>query len=236
MPVRSTEGGPDVRYDVIVLGAGAAGMTAAAVAAAEGLRVLLLEKTAHVGGTTAVSGGMVWMPANAKMADCGIPDSLDDARRYLDAVIPTDAARRLRETYLREAGTALAYLEARTAVALKPVAHYPDYYPALPGATVGGRVLEPVPFDGRRLGRRFAELRPPLPEFTLFGGMMVARADIPHFRKVFRSLPSTRRVAALAAGYAVEGFGRTAAPPCTWVTRLPPSCSCRCSTPRSSFG
>ena len=66
-------------YDAIVLGAGAGGMAAAAVAAAEGLRVLLIEKSAQVGGTTAVSGGMVWIPANAKMAAAGIADSPEQA-------------------------------------------------------------------------------------------------------------------------------------------------------------
>ena len=65
---------------------------------------------------------------------------------------------------------------------------YPDYYPEKPGATAGGRVLEPVSFDGARLGVNFGRLRPPLPEFTVFGGMMVNRLDIPHLRKVGRSL------------------------------------------------
>ena len=67
-------------YDVVVIGAGAGGMTAAAVAAAEGLSVLLIEKTEFIGGTTAWSGGMVWIPVNAKMKQAGIDDSLSDAR------------------------------------------------------------------------------------------------------------------------------------------------------------
>ena len=64
---------------------------------------------------------------------------------------------------------------------------YPDYYPDLPGATTGGRVLEPVPFDGRALGPDFALLRDPLPEFLLFGGMMFSREDLPILRRVTRS-------------------------------------------------
>jgi hypothetical protein len=81
------------------------------------------------------------------------------------------------------------------------VAIYPDYYPHLPGAALGGRVLEPVPFDARRLGKAFALLRPPLPEFTLFGGMMIARPDLVHFRDVFRSWRATARVAGLVGQY-----------------------------------
>ena len=68
-------------YDVIVIGAGAGGMTAAAVAAAEGLSVLLIEKTQLVGGTTAWSGGMIWIPVNAQMKQAGLADSLSDCRR-----------------------------------------------------------------------------------------------------------------------------------------------------------
>lgn len=192
------------RYDAIVLGTGAAGMAAAAVAATEGLRVLLVEKTTWVGGTTAISGGMVWMPANAKMAAIGLPDSLDNARLYLNATVPSRVGKERRETFLREGAQALAYLETNTAVRLKPVSHYPDYYPELPGATAGGRVLEPVPFDARRLGDHFARLRAPLGEFMLFGGMMVARTDIPHFRKVLRSVRSTVRVASLVGRYGLE--------------------------------
>ena len=81
---------------------------------------------------------------------------------------------------------------------------YPDYYPERLGATVGGRVLEPVVFDGTRLGASFARLRPPLPEFTLFGGMMVNRLDIPHLRRIGRSLRSTLCSARLISAYALQ--------------------------------
>src|SRR5450631_1243428 len=162
-------------------------MTAAAVAAAQGLRVLLIEKTEFVGGTTAWSGGMVWIPGNAKMREVGLSDSLVDAARYLAGTVPEADNADLRETFLSRGAEAIAYLEENTEVRLQPVKTYPDYYPDLPGATAGGRVLEPVVFDGTRLGADFRRLRPPLPEFTLFGSMMVNRSDIPHLRKVGRS-------------------------------------------------
>ena len=189
-------------FDVIVLGAGAGGMTAAA--AAEGSRVLLLEKARVVGGTTAISGGMVWIPNNSKMAAFGRPDSRADAETYLAATIPGSADDPLRTAFLDHADEAVAYLEANTSVRLRPVATYPDYYPDIPGATLGGRVLEPEPFDGRALGQDFALLRKPLPEFMLFGGMMVERPDVPHFRHAFRSPRSALRVARLLLRYAKE--------------------------------
>ena len=191
-------------YDVVVLGAGAGGMTAAAVAAAQGLRVLVIEKTGFVGGTTAWSGGMVWIPVNAKMPDAGLSDSRADAEAYLASTVPEDDNAALREAFLSRGPEAIAYLESNTEVRLQPVKVYPDYYPDRPGATAGGRVLEPVVFDGARLGIEFGRLRPPLPEFTLFGGMMVNRSDIPHLRKVGRSLRSTLRSMRLVAEYALQ--------------------------------
>jgi len=190
------------QYDVIVLGAGAGGLAAAAVAAARGLTVLLLEKTAQVGGTTAVSGGMVWVPGNAKAAATGRPDTLEAARTYLAATVAGGYNAPVRDAFLRHAPRAIDWLETHDILRLQPVALYPDYYPDLPGATLGGRVLEPVPFDARRLGKDFALLRPPLPEFTLFGGMMVPRADLVNFRNVGRSWHASLRVADLLARHA----------------------------------
>ena len=191
-------------WDAVVVGAGAGGLTAASVAAAEGCSVLLLEQAEVVGGTTAISGGMVWLPANHKAATTQRPDSLEAARIYLAHTVPGKNRERL-ETFLAHADEALRDLEARTALRLQPVPTYPDYYPDLPGATAGGRVLEPVPFDGRTLGRAFALLRDPLPEFTLFGGMMISRQDIPHLRRAAKSWRSARYVAKLLLAY---GFQR----------------------------
>src|SRR5467141_3367187 len=191
-------------YDVVVIGAGAGGMTAAAVAAREGLSVLLIEKTEFVGGTTSWSGGMVWIPVNTKMKHAGMDDSLYDAADYLASTVAEIENADLRDTFLARGPEAVDYLEANTEVRLQPVQTYPDYYPEKPGATVGGRVLEPVTFDGARLGANFGRLRPPLPEFTLFGGMMVNRLDIPHLRKFGRSFRSTLRSMRLVSEYALQ--------------------------------
>ena len=191
-------------YDVVVLGAGAAGMTAACVAAAEGLRVVLIEKSPFVGGTTAVSGGMVWIPANAKATQAGMADRTEWARVYLEQTVPGSFNENARCAFLRSGDKAIAYLERKTSVRLRPVKIYPDYYPDLPGATTGGRVLEPVPFDGRALGEPFRLLRWPLPEFMLLGGMMIDRPDIPHFRRAGRSFHSAAYVLRLLARYGWE--------------------------------
>ncbi len=192
-------------YDVIVVGAGAAGMTAAATAAAKGLSVLVVEKTDLVGGNTSFSGGMVYIPDNAKMAETGRPDSPEAALGYLERAVPTEDGREMRALFVRKGREAIEFLEANTAVRLKPVQFYPDYYPDLEGARDGLRVLEPVAFDAGTLGPWFARLRPPIPEFTILGGMMVAREDLPHFRNFRRSPRSFLRVARLVAEY---GFQR----------------------------
>jgi succinate dehydrogenase/fumarate reductase flavoprotein subunit len=153
-------------YDVVVIGAGAGGMTAAAVASVEGLSVLVIEKAEFVGGTTAWSGGMVWIPVNAQMKRAGLADSPSDAASYLASTVPEADNADLREAFLTRGPEAIGYLEANTEVRLQPVKVYPDYYPEKPGATSGGRVLEPASFDGARLGKNFDRLRPPLPEFT----------------------------------------------------------------------
>ena len=200
----ATERRHGLNCDVLVVGAGAAGLTAACVAAAGGLKVQLVEATPWVGGTTAISGGMVWIPVNHHMAEAGRPDTVQAARSYLSHTVPPGGDAALLDTFIEQGDAALRHIEAVTALRLRPVLRYPDYHPDLPGATEGGRVLEPMPFDGTLLGPWFAKLRPPLPEFTVFGGMMVHRSDIPHLRGVLRSGTSALRVAHLLARHGRE--------------------------------
>lgn len=175
-------------YDLIVVGSGAAGLTAALVAAIRGLDVLLLERADVLGGTTAISAGSAWVP-NSHYDTSG-RDSIANARRYLDATVGTHTQDELKDAFLANAPTMARMLADQSEVCFRAYSYLPDYYSEHEGATRSGRVLETLPFDGRRLGRDFALIRPPLPEFTIFGGMMVSRADIAHLLNATRSISS----------------------------------------------
>lgn len=191
-------------HDIIVIGSGAAGLSAACTAAALGKRVQVIEHSDRVGGTTAISGGMVWIPNNHKMKQAGLSDSPGAAREYLESTVPGSSHDPLMAAFLARGDEAIRFLEAHTSLRLQPVSRYPDYYPELPGATAGGRVLEPVPFDGRALGTDFARLRDPLPEFMLFGGMMVSREDMPLLRRVGHSPRAQWHALKLLARFALQ--------------------------------
>ncbi len=186
-------------FDVVVVGAGAAGMSAALCAALDGARVLLVERTEYVGGTSALSGGTTWVPGTHHGPAVNPGDTLQDAEAYLDAAIGTRAPRPLRQALLRTGPEAVAHVERHSEVKFRPYPTHPDYISELPGSTLRGRALEPLPFDGRLLGEHFSLLRPPIPEFTVLGGMMVDRNDIPHLlamKKSFRSLRYSLRILA----------------------------------------
>lgn len=172
--------------DLVVIGAGAAGMAAALTARHLGLRVLVVEKTRWIGGSTAYSGGAVWMPNNHHQLAAGAEEPREQALDYLRAEVGNHGRPELWSAFLDQGPRAIRFLEDRTDLrfAMRPVA--PDYHPDQPGAALGYRVLDPLDFDGRRLGPDLARLRPPIPEFTIFGGMMVGRADIPQMFRMTR--------------------------------------------------
>jgi succinate dehydrogenase/fumarate reductase flavoprotein subunit len=173
--------------DLLVAGAGPAGMTAALIASLEGLDVLLCEKSEQVGGTGATAAGTLWIPGNHQSKAAGYDDSAEAAERYLDALITGDARRDVRAAFLRTGPEAIDYLAARTDVQFAPCGKHPDYRGNLPGAGVFGRAIVPKPFDGRLLGADFSRVRPPIPEYMLLGGMMVGKDDIPPLIGRFKS-------------------------------------------------
>src|SRR4029077_623971 len=188
----------DLEADLLVIGAGAAGMTAALVGALEGLKTVLCEKSGMVGGTTATSAGTVWIPGRPQSRAAGGPDNIESAKTYLAAILGEDANDDRLATYLSTGPSVLDYLAERTSVAFIPPPVHPDYY-ALPGAAVGGRALGAAPFDGRKLGRDFARVRPPRRDFLVLGGMMVGKNDIPSLLHPFRSWEGFANAARLVA-------------------------------------
>jgi len=190
--------------DLLIAGAGPAGMTAALVAAIEGLDVLLCEKSDQVGGTGATSAGTVWIPGNRQSLAAGFSDSAEAADRYLSALIGENTNRALRRAFLETGPMAIDYLEANTDVQFVPCGIHPDYRSNMPGAAVSGRAIVPQPFDGRLLGRDFDRLRPPIPEFMILGGMMVGKPDMAPLIGRFRSLGNFVYAAKLFARYVAD--------------------------------
>jgi succinate dehydrogenase/fumarate reductase flavoprotein subunit len=191
-------------YDLVVVGAGGAGMAAALFAALEGQQVLLVERTAHVGGTTAWSGGTTWIPGTRHAASVNPTDTLADAARYLDNAVGTRSPAALRQAFLDAGAAAVDRLEAQSAVKFRAYPKHPDYISQLGGSTVNGRALEPLPFDGRVLGGLFPLVRPPIPEFTVLGGMMVDRTDIHHLLGLGKSFRSFRHACKLLARHGMD--------------------------------
>jgi len=190
--------------DLLVAGAGPAGMAAALVASLEGLDVLLCEKSDQVGGTGATSAGTLWIPGNHESQRAGYEDSAEAAERYLDALIAGTAGRELRRAFLATGPEAIDYLGARTQVQFIPCGKHPDYRGNLPGAGLYGRAIIPKPFDGRLLGADFARVRPPIPEYMILGGMMVGKDDIPRLIGRFRSAANFVYAAKLFARYLAD--------------------------------
>ena len=169
----------DRQVDLLVLGTGAGGLSAAVTAADSGLSVLVLEKTEFLGGTTAYSAGTCWIPNNHYQRAAGVTDDAEVASGYLDALVGDKAPRDIRESYLSNGPAAIDFF-AEIGVRFWHSPTVVDYHPEVSGASLGGRALEPETFDGRLLGKEnFGRVRPPVPEFALFGGtMMVRRAEV----------------------------------------------------------
>ncbi len=199
-----TDMGESDAFDLVVVGAGGAGLAAALYAALEGAKVLLIERTGLVGGTTAWSGGTTWVPGNPHIARVNPGDTLAAAKTYLDLAVGTRSRAELRQAFLDHGRAAVEKIEAHSEVRYRPYPKHPDYLSDLEGATLCGRALEPLPFDGRLLGDLFNLLRPPIPEFTVLGGMMVDRTDINHLLGMTRSLASFAHAARLLARHALD--------------------------------
>lgn len=152
--------------DVVVVGSGGAGLTAAIAAADHGAMVLVLERSSKFGGTTAYSGGKVWIPNNHHMRRLGIADSEEGARAYLERTTGNRYPNMI-DAFLKAAPRMAEYLEANTPLEFYPCLNYPDYHPEWVGAARGGRALDVVPFEAGVLGE-YADLIRRSPNFVPF--------------------------------------------------------------------
>jgi len=199
-------------WDVVVVGSGVGGMATALACAIEGLSVGILEKSSVLGGTTAWSGGVAWLPVNDQIAALGLQDTRQAALDYILGITGNRGNRALIEAFVDNSAQALRYFETHSHVAFSARPVSPDYRAEIPGAAMGGRALDPVPFDESALGDSVRLLRDPLPMFT-FAGAMVTAATLRNLMKAGRSLTAAWGVARMATrATALRMLGRPAGP------------------------
>ncbi|WP_204802972.1 FAD-binding protein [Mycobacterium riyadhense] len=154
----------DRSVDLLIAGSGGGGMAAALAALDSGIEPLIVEKQALVGGSTGLSGGMVWLPNNPLMRADGIPDSHEEGLAYFDAVVgdigPASSPAR-REMFLT-AGYEMIDFLTRKGVRFVRCPGWTDYYPNHKGGNEAGRAIEGIPFDAAELGAWSDKLQPPL--------------------------------------------------------------------------
>ncbi|AUS88167.1 3-ketosteroid-delta-1-dehydrogenase [Lysinibacillus sp. YS11] len=143
----------DASYDVVVVGSGAAGLTAGLTAKLQGMKSLVIEKTDRYGGASAISGGALWIPNNHIIKGAGVPDTHELARQYLDSTIGDRVPEELKETYITRGPEMLRFLYNKTKhMRFQYAKGYSDYYPEKPGGLSQGRSIEPLIFDLTKMG------------------------------------------------------------------------------------
>ncbi|MBW2712935.1 MAG: FAD-dependent oxidoreductase [Deltaproteobacteria bacterium] len=163
----------DEEVDIIVIGSGGGAMTAALVAKDRGSKVLVLEKSSLFGGSTAISGGSIWIPNNHLMAKANLSDSTEEGLAYLRGITSGQVADELLQAYVESSPEVVAYLEENSPVHFEITPDYPDYYPHVEGNKQGGRTLESQIFNLRKLGKHGKELRVPGPHLLILGRWMI---------------------------------------------------------------
>lgn len=201
-------------YDVVVVGSGAAGMVAALTAAHNGLSTVVVEKAPHYGGSTARSGGGVWIPNNEILKRDGVKDTPEAARTYLHKIIGDVVPAEKIDTYLDRSPEMLSFVLKNSPLKLCWVPGYSDYYPETSGGKATGRSVEPKPFNAKKLGVDEKGLEPPYGKVPM--NMVVMQQDYVrlnqlkrHPRGVLRSVKvGVRSVWANATGKNLVGMGR----------------------------
>jgi succinate dehydrogenase/fumarate reductase flavoprotein subunit len=189
-----------VQCDLLVIGSGAGGLSAAVTAAHLGLKVIVAEKEAQFGGTTAWSGGWMWLPRNPLAVEAGIVEPIDEPLAYLRHELGDRFDESRARAFLEAVPRMVEFFRSNTSLRFIDGNAIPDFHGRAPHASLGGRSLCAAPFDGRRLGARFADLKPPLPETTLWGMGIASGAELRHFFNALRKPASlwyvTQRVLA----------------------------------------
>ena len=201
-------------FDIVVVGSGGAGMVAALAAAHRGLSAVVIEKAAHFGGSTARSGGGVWIPNNEVLERDGVRDTTEAARTYLHGIVGDIVDPVRIDAYLERGPEMLSFVLEHTPLKMCWVPRYSDYYPEAPGGRAGGRSIEPKPFNARKLGADEPGLEPAYGKVPL--NVVVMQQDYVrlnqlkrHPRGVARSLKvGVRTMWAKATGKNLVGMGR----------------------------
>ncbi|KAF9216995.1 hypothetical protein BGZ59_007015 [Podila verticillata] len=162
-------------YDVVVVGSGAAGMTAALTAKKRGLSVVVVEKSEYFGGSTARSGGGIWLPNNSVILGAGVPDSPEQAATYLSHVVGPKVPIERQQAFLEQGPKMLEFVMDNSPLRFRFMENYSDYYPNLPGGLDIGRSIEPVQVDANLLGSEKNKLNPPYIPFP--SSVVVYSAD-----------------------------------------------------------
>jgi succinate dehydrogenase/fumarate reductase flavoprotein subunit len=193
-----------LQCDLLVIGSGAGGLSTAITARKSGLEVVVIEKEEHFGGTTAFSGGVLWIPGSPHAKRDGVEDTREAARTYLKnetGAFFDDAAV---DAFLDTGPEMVAFFERETEVKFVPTL-YPDYHPNVAGGVDVGRSILAAPYDIRNLGPESARLRPPLATITFIGMMFnSSNADLKHFFNATKSLTSAIYVARRLANHLKE--------------------------------
>ena len=150
----------DKTVDILVIGSGGGGMTAALVAKNAGMNVLMVEKSKYYGGSTALSGGSIWVPNNHFLVEAGIEDSFEKARIYLDNTVGNSVTSLRKDAYVKYSPEMITWLEEHSKLKFISIPWYSDYHPDLPGGLAEGRALEVKPFNGKELNKDLKYLNP----------------------------------------------------------------------------